>query len=156
MAGQLAESLFWRNFEELTVWELHDVLRLRCRVFIIEQNCPFGDVDGEDPQALHLLASSDGVPGIAGYLRCLPSADGAHVIIGRVVTAPEARASGLGRRLMTEAVAEMRRRFLTLPMALSAQSRLERFYVGLGFQRTSPDYMDDGILHCDMRLDRDG
>lgn len=111
---------------------------------------------GAGPRALHLLATSDGVTSLAGYLRCLPAVEGAQVTIGRVVTAPEARADGLGRRLMAEAVAEMRRPFPDMPVALSAQSRLERFYAGFGFRRTSADYLDDGILHCDIRLDRGG
>lgn len=145
------ERLAWRTFDEFSLLELHDVFRLRCRVFIVEQQCHYADVDGLDPDALHLLAWSPGVTGLSGYLRLLHDETG-PVRIGRVVTAPEARSGGLGKRLMIEALDICARRFGSAPVELSAQAHLEHFYESVGFARISNSYLEDGIEHCDMRL----
>lgn len=141
----------WRAFDELSVHELHALLRLRCAVFVVEQACPYADVDGLDPEADHLLAwGGDGE--LAGYLRVFrPGPDGAPARIGRVVTAQPARGMGLGRWLMREALAEIERRHGPAAVELSAQVRLARFYAGLGFAEVSDPYDEDGIPHCRMR-----
>ncbi|HLZ66077.1 MAG TPA: GNAT family N-acetyltransferase [Aliidongia sp.] len=145
----MSEQFRWRTFETLSTTELYALLRLRSDVFVVEQNCVFGDIDGKDQQALHLLALVDDVLG--GYLRVFPPAEERAARIGRVVVAPTCRATGLGRRLMAEALDEIARRLGPVPVELSAQAHLERFYGGFGFVRVSDDYLEDGILHCDMR-----
>jgi len=131
------------------------VLRLRADVFVVEQACVFAEIDGRDPEALHLLARIPGSDGLAGTLRLFPPKRGARASIGRVATATSARGLGLGRAIMMEGVAEARRRFGGTPVEIGAQARLEAFYAGLGFVRTSPDYDEDGILHCTMVRDAD-
>lgn len=143
----------WRRFDELSPRELHDALRLRSRVFVVEQNCVYLDVDGRDPEALHLYAWLDAMPELAGYLRCF-TPPGHAARIGRVITAPEVRGTGLGRRLMAEALRGLAERCGPIAVELSAQAHLERFYGSFGFARCSENYLEDGIPHCEMRLER--
>jgi len=140
-------NLRWRDaaFAELTVAELHAIYALRARVFVVEQACAYQDVDDHDLTARHLWAEADGR--IVAYLRIVPAgAKYAEQSIGRVVTAPEARGTGLGRELM--------RRGLALagdaPLRIGAQAHLERFYSELGFVRASDVYDEDGIPHIEM------
>ena len=141
----------WRSFDALTPRELHDVLKLRADVFVVEQACVFPEIDGRDPEALHLLLRpGEGQP-LAGTLRLFgPVREGEPAVIGRVATAPFARGTGLGRALMVEAIAEARRRFGPVPIRIGAQARLERFYGSFGFLRVGEDYIEDGIVHCPM------
>ena len=137
----------WRCFDALSARELHDLLKLRGDVFVVEQSCLFAEIDGRDPDAIHLLAwTAEGGP-LAGTLRLFPpDAATGRAVIGRVATAPSARGTGLGRALMAEA----RRRFGPAPVAIGAQARLERFYAGLGFVRDGEDHIEDGIAHRAM------
>ncbi len=144
-------SFAWRSFDALTVRELYDLLRLRADVFVVEQRCIFVDIDGRDPEALHLLARSTENTSLLGTLRLFPPhPDAGQVRIGRVATTLRARGAGLGRAMMIEGLAETQRRFGPVPVRLEAQSRLEAFYRSLGFARASEDYVEDGILHCAM------
>ena len=147
----MTERLLWRDFEALGPSELYALLRLRADVFVVEQNCVFADIDGKDPEARHLLAFAGGTLG--GYLRVFPPAKpgGGPAKIGRVVVAPAFRSTGLGRRLMAAALDEIAGRFGSAPIELAAQAHLELFYGSFGFLRCSDDYLEDDILHCDMR-----
>jgi ElaA protein len=148
----MTETFLWRSFEALKPAELHAVLKLRCEVFIVEQACAYADIDGKDPLARHLLAYVGAE--LIGCLRVFaPDGAGAAARIGRVVIAPPARGTGLGRRLMRRALAEIDARFGPVPVELSAQAHLEAFYASLGFERVSETYLEDDIPHCDMRRD---
>jgi ElaA protein len=140
----------WRSFAQLSTAELYSLLRLRCEVFVVEQQCAYLDIDGRDPEADHLLAwDSDGC--LSGYLRVFgPDATDASARIGRVVTAPGDRKAGLGRWLVRQALDFVTARYGDVPIKISAQVYLERFYADFGFERSSLDYLEDGILHCDM------
>ena len=141
----------WRAFEALSARELHDLLKLRADVFVVEQTCVFAEIDGRDPEALHLLArAQDG--NLVGTLRLFPPDATGRAVIGRVATAPAARGRGFGRALMAEGIAEARRLFGPAPIAIGAQARLERFYASFGFVRCGEDYIEDGIAHCAMIL----
>jgi len=141
------DELQWhdRAFADLTGAELYAILGLRARVFVVEQACVYQDLDGIDQVSRHVWAEAGGQ--IAAYLRIVPAGmKYAEASIGRVVTAPEARGTGLGRELM--------RRGLALaghePLRLGAQAYLEKFYVELGFVRASDVYDEDGIPHLEM------
>jgi ElaA protein len=143
-------AFIWRDFADLRPAELHALLKLRCDVFVVEQNCAFPEIDGKDPLARHLLCH-DGAD-LIGCLRIfVPGVAGDAARIGRVVVAPSARGTGLGRRLMQAALDEIEVRHGTVPVALSAQLYLEAFYASLGFERVSETYLEDGIPHCDMQ-----
>jgi ElaA protein len=139
-----------RAFDDLSPRELHDALALRQRVFVVEQACLYQDVDGKDPNALHLLGR-DETSALVAYARILPPGARFDVAaIGRVVVAPEHRGQGLARTLMLEAI-RIARDHHGPRVALSAQAHLEAFYASLGFVRVGDVYDEDGIPHVDMR-----
>jgi ElaA protein len=140
----------WRSFAQLSTAELYSLLRLRCEVFVVEQQCAYLDIDGRDQQADHLLAW-DSANRLCGYLRVFgPDGPDAAARIGRIVASSGDRGAGLGRWLVRQALDFVARRYGDVPIRISAQVYLERFYAEFGFERTSPDYREDGILHCDM------
>ena len=130
---------------ELTAAQLHDILRLRAEVFVVEQKAAYLDVDGHDlrPDTRHLWFEEES--GVTAYLRVLLDPDGVRRI-GRVVTAAAARGAGLAARLMDAA--------LTIPgeYVLDAQTYVQGFYARYGFVAEGAEYMDDdGIPHIRMR-----
>jgi ElaA protein len=140
----------WTRFEDLGVHGLYDVLALRCRVFILEQDCAYLDPDGADPHCWH-LCGHDEHGALVAYLRAVdPGVKYAEASIGRVITAPEIRGTGLGRALMQEGLARCTRQWPGEMLRISAQSRLRRFYESLGFAAASGDYLEDGIPHMQM------
>ena len=143
----------WLRFDELGVDNLYDALALRCRVFVLEQGA-FLDPDGVDRRSHHLLGRDDqGV--LQAYLRVVdPGVKYAEPSIGRVITSPETRGTGLGRRLMAEGLVRCGAAWPAHGVRISAQSRLERFYAEFGFRRDGDDYIEDGIPHCEMLLPR--
>jgi ElaA protein len=139
----------WRSFAQLSAEELYALLRLRNEVFIVEQRCAYQDIDGNDPRADHLLAW-DSHGSLSGCLRVFaPDADG-YARIGRIVSSPRHRKAGHGRSLVQQALDFIAARYGDVPVKISAQVYLERFYAEFGFARASADYLEDGILHCDM------
>ncbi len=130
---------------ELTAAQLHDVLRLRIDVFVVEQKAAYPELDGRDllPDTRHLWFEDAGE--VVAYLRVLLDPDGVRRI-GRVVTAAHARGAGLAARLMDAA--------LTVPgeYVLDAQTYVQGFYARYGFVAEGPEYTDDdGIPHIKMR-----
>lgn len=140
----------WQRFAHLGADHLYDALALRCRVFVLEQGA-YLDPDGVDRQSWHLLGR-DGVGGaLRAYLRVVdPGVKYAEPSIGRVITAPEARGSGLGRRLMEEGIARCASAFPGQGIRISAQAHLRRFYESLDFRAVGDEYLEDGIPHLEM------
>ena len=139
----------WTRFAELGVDNLYDALALRCRVFILEQG-PYLDPDGLDRQSWHLLGR-DEAGTLQAYLRVVdPGQKYAEPSIGRVITAPEVRGTGLGRRLFAEGVARCEAVWPGQGIRISAQVQLERLYSGHGFVRVGANYLEDGIPHLEM------
>lgn len=138
-----------KKFHELTLDELYAILQLRSKVFIVEQNCIYNDVDGKDQLAWHLAATENGK--LIAYARILPpGVVYTGPAIGRVVTSPSQRGSGLGRELMTRSIEHCENLFGPTPITLSAQAYLKKFYESLGFFATGDEYLDDGIPHIEM------
>lgn len=122
---------------------------LRRRVFIEEQGVSEADeMDGKDDQAIHLLATVDGVP--MGSARLLVAGEVGK--IGRVCVLPEARGTGLGAAVMEAAIAELRCQPGVTKAKLGAQTHALGFYERLGFVAEGPVYDDAGIPHRDMVL----
>jgi ElaA protein len=139
----------WLPFDRLTTRQLHDLLQLRQRVFVVEQSCAYLDLDGADPQCWHGLGMEG--PTLVATARLVPPGlKYVEPAIGRVVTAPEARRTGVGRRLMLEAIAQVQRLWPGQPIRLGAQRYLEAFYGSLGFRRDGAPYDEDGIPHIEM------
>lgn len=144
----------WRlaSFAQLTTHELYAILALRQEVFVVEQRCAYRDADGLDVHARHLFAvdavAHDGTLTLAAVARLfVPGVHAQEAVIGRVVTAPALRKSGLGRELMTRAIAASGEH---APIRIGAQAYLERFYRSLGFERAGEDYLEDDIPHLPM------
>lgn len=137
------------RFPELGVDNLYDALALRCRVFILEQG-PYLDPDGVDRLSWHLLGRDDaGV--LQAYLRIVdPGVKYAEPSLGRVITSPETRGTGLGKALTMEGVSRCVGTWPGLGIRISAQAHLSRFYGAFGFERVGDDYLEDGIPHCEM------
>ena len=143
----------WSRFSELTPEDLYAVVRLREAVFVVEQQCAYQDADGRDPQAWHLLGWSDehNERDLVAYTRIFePGIRYTECSIGRVVTAPHVRGTGLGRALMAEALRHVESLAPGQAIKIAAQRRLEKFYLELGFRTVSEPYEEDGIIHVDM------
>ena len=136
-----------KRFEELTVHELHDIYRARCRVFVVEQECPYQDVDGLDGICHHLFFRDD--DGLAAYLRLFPRPGHENTVqIGRVLTIK--RGVGLGKQLMEEAIRVAGREYPGHGLFLEAQVQAIGFYEKVGFRVTSDEFDEDGIPHVTM------
>ena len=141
----------WRCtvFDKLSVHTLYDILRLRVDVFVVEQNCPYPEVDGEDQTALHIQGYS--APGLMAYARVLPPDENDHIWIGRVIVAQSARGYGLGADLMRHAMSEAETAYPGREQWLGAQVASRGFYEASGFEVSGEEYLEDDILHVPMR-----
>ena len=143
----------WSGFADLTALAVHEMLALRQQVFVLEQKCLYADIDGLDPAAHHLLGwkTVAGKRELAATLRCLaPGAKYGEMSLGRVVTSPSARGTGLGRELVAQGIACAERLHPGHAIRIGAQAHLEAFYAGFGFRTVSAPYDEDGIPHIDM------
>jgi ElaA protein len=138
------------RFAELSGAELYEILRLRVDVFVVEQDCPYPELDGRDtePDTVHLWYERGGA--IASYLRILAEPGGA-ARIGRVCTAADARGGGLAGQLLDQALVAIGPR----SVALSAQSHLTGFYARYGFRPDGAPFLEDGIPHTPMVRSRE-
>ncbi len=148
-AVRYAEAMtpvYLRSGPELSAAELHAVLALRVAVFVVEQACPYQEVDGRDlePGTTHRWVADSA--GVAAYLRTLAEPDGT-LRIGRVVTRPDARGQGLAARLIAGVLAD----HPAATTVLSAQSHLQSWYDGFGYEADGPELLEDGIPHRPMR-----
>lgn len=140
----------WRSFSELTAYELYDILVLRQTVFVVEQNCAYLDADGVDRQSRHLYRRDQSGMMIA-YLRLVdPGVKYAEPSIGRVITHPSVRRTGVGRELMAEGLRGAARYYPGAAVRIGAQRWAESFYRSLGFECTGHEYMEDDIPHVEM------
>ncbi|GAB2768201.1 GNAT family N-acetyltransferase [Rhabdobacter roseus] len=139
-----------KAFSEFSLHELYQVLRLRNEVFVVEQQCPFQDLDNKDQDCHHLLAYlEEGT--LAAYARLVPAGlTFEHAAIGRVVTSPSVRHLGLGRELMQRSIGAIEQLYGPVPIQIGAQLYLKRFYEAFGFRAASPMYLEDGIEHIEM------
>jgi ElaA protein len=137
-------------FSELSLETWYDISKLRVEVFIVEQQCIYQEFDGKDLQAIHLYGYHDGK--LAASARLLPpgvSYDG-YCSIGRVVSEAAFRRYGFGMQLMEEAVRLCGVYYPGIPIKISAQEYLLKFYERFGFEAVGDIYMEDGIRHSAM------
>lgn len=141
----------FKAFDALSPLELYNVLRLRNAVFIVEQNCPYQDLDEKDQATVHVLGYDK--DRLVAYARILPPGTScAEAGIGRVLTAKSHRGLGVGQILMSRSINETRRLFPGADIRISAQAYLESFYMSFGFQRVGTNYLEDNIPHLPMLL----
>ncbi|HFU3843078.1 TPA: GNAT family N-acetyltransferase [Streptococcus suis] len=138
-----------KAFDQLSLQELYAILTLRVDVFVVEQACPYPEVDGKDPNCLHLLGTDEGE--LVAYLRILPAGlSYDEVSIGRVVVKSSHRGKGLGRPMMEQAIDFITTVWEESQIKIGAQAHLEKFYSSLGFEPVSEVYLEDNIPHLDM------
>ncbi|WP_118972713.1 GNAT family N-acetyltransferase [Taibaiella koreensis] len=139
-------------FDTLSTAELYSLLQLRSRIFVVEQNCPYQDLDDKDQAALHLWCNDEQGLAVA-YCRILPAgASYPEVSIGRVANDTAIRGKGIGRQLMQEALDSIRKHWGAVPVRISAQEYLQRFYESMGFEPVGAAYLEDNIPHIEMLL----
>lgn len=142
-----------KKFNDFSVTELYNVLKLRANVFVVEQECAYPELDDKDQTAIHLLAREDDATLIA-YLRILPRGlTFDEVSIGRVVVTKNSRGKGIARELVQRAIAFIQEEWQEKQIKIEAEYYLREFYESLGFQRVSDPYLEDGIKHIEMLLE---
>ncbi|MUK63620.1 GNAT family N-acetyltransferase [Aliivibrio fischeri] len=149
--------IHWQKipFTELTTSQLYELLRLRVDVFVVEQTCPYPELDGKDCQdgVHHLIGTKDNE--IIACARLLPAGTSyINVSIGRVATKGTARGDGLGHELLSQALACCEELWPGESIDIGAQEHLTHFYQKHGFEVISDMYLEDDIPHVDMRLEK--
>lgn len=143
-------TLHIKTFQELTVDELYELLMVRTEVFVVEQDCVYQDMDGDDKEAIHVwITEGDKVVALA---RVCPA--GVHlptISIGRVITT--VRGNGYGKQIMLAAIDVAVERFGATSIDIEAQEYAKGFYQGVGFKQTSDTFILDGIPHIKMTWD---
>tara|TARA_B100000929_G_scaffold46289_2_gene32961 strand:- start:1852 stop:2295 length:444 start_codon:yes stop_codon:yes gene_type:complete len=138
-----------KAFNELTLNSLYEVLQLRAEVFVVEQNCPYQDVDGKDQKAMHILGYHK--EQLVAYTRVFkPGYYFDNASIGRVVVKENARQYGFGKDIMKASIAFIEDTLDLSTIELSAQTYLKKFYNDLGFKEIGEGYLEDDIPHIRM------
>ena len=142
-------QLYVKRFQELTIDELYAILKLRVDVFVVEQCCPYPDLDGLDREALHVWLEDDA--GIEAYVRVLDKGvKSPYAALGRVIAVR--RRMGLGTKIVQSGIEAAREIFGADAIYLEAQTYARGLYEKLGFRQISGEFLEDGIPHIRMLL----
>ena len=138
-----------KTFSELTAPELYQIIKARVDVFVVEQDCPYPDLDGYDQNALHLWTEEDGA--VLAYCRIFDQGiKYPECSIGRVLTTNLGRGKGIGKTLISYAIQVIENRLKKSEIRISAQDYLLQFYESFGFVDTGKKYLEDNIPHTEM------
>ncbi len=140
----------WSSFDQLTVCQLYELLRLRESIFIVEQDVPYVDIDGKDKQCMHLMGYAGHE--MVAYMRIVPLDlfEPGHFSLGRVVVRADLRGSGLGREMVKRGLAYLDGIRDGWPIKISSQLYLKEFYASFGFKALGESYIEDRIPHIAM------
>jgi ElaA protein len=139
-----------KHYPDLTTNEFHDIIALRLKAFVVEQNCSYLDLDGKDKKCYHLICR-DGFGKVVATARILPPGIAySEVSIGRVVLDQEMRGKGIGHQLMEQSMKFINEEFGVVPVRISAQKHLENYYKTHNFISTGKEYLEDEIPHVEM------
>jgi len=139
-----------KPFKELTTDEFHDILALRIKVFVVEQNCPYQELDGKDKKGVHIFGI-DKNKEVVATARILPkNISYSELSIGRVVTDVSVRQKKVGIELMENCMTYIKNKFPNEAVRISAQTHLDKFYQKFGFVSTGKKYLEDNIPHTEM------
>ena len=145
-------KLHKKTFQELTTEELYELLRVRSEVFVVEQNCVYQDMDGDDQKAIHLwLTVEEKVVALASV--CPAGTHMKEISIGRVITTE--RGKGYGKQMMLYAIDAAIEHFDAKLIDIEAQEYAKGFYESVGFRQSSEPFMLDGIPHIKMTWTRE-
>jgi len=142
----------FKEYKELTLDEFHAILQLRIDVFVVEQNCPYSELDNKDKLAYHLFAFAEEIPNeIIAYTRIFKPGDYyKHAAFGRVVVHPNYRKKEFGRVLIQETIHKIEEYLNTSTIRIGAQTYLQKFYESFDFKQDGDPYIEDGIPHIYM------
>ncbi|WP_107038908.1 GNAT family N-acetyltransferase [Brumimicrobium mesophilum] len=144
----------FKHFNDLSLNEFHDIIALRIKVFVVEQNCPYLELDGKDKKSYHLICRN-GKGELVGTMRILPQGVAYNDVgFGRVVLDESARGEKEGHQMIEEAMAFCKAEFGDVPICLSGQKHLEGFYNKHNFYSTGKEYLEDGIPHVEMSTNK--
>lgn len=139
----------YKSFSKLTTNELYQILKLRQDVFIIEQDCIYGDIDGNDSKAYHLLFLKDDT--VIAYLRIFaPGVKVKEVSMGRIIVSKDFRGTGLGKTLIEKGIELCTNHYPDTDIRIEAQAALMSYYNQYGFKEEGEVYLWDGIDHIQM------
>jgi len=142
-----------KRFEEFSLRDFYEIIKIREEVFIVEQACVYQECDGKDRKAFHLACMEDGK--VMAYLRILEKGVSYDEIsIGRVLVRKEWRGRGLGKKLLEKAIEFIENGLKESEIRISAQEHLTNFYGSFGFETVSNMYLEDGIPHVEMFYSR--
>jgi len=139
------------KFHQLTPDQLYDILKLRVDIFVVEQKCPYPELDEKDRhvETRHMTAYDDS--GLIAYTRLLPPGlSYPDVSVGRFAVKPSSRNQGTGSLLMERTLEEIDKIWPDKVIRISAQAHLREFYEKFGFKKVSDSYLEDGIPHIEM------
>ena len=140
---------YLKRFEELSIEELYELLRLRSKVFVVEQRCNFMDMDNKDQKCYHLLGLKDNK--LLAYARIVPAGLSYEFpSIGRIVVSGDGRGMGFGVELLEVSISTVEELYGKTTIRIGAQLYLEKFYGSFGFQKSSEVYLEDEIEHIGM------
>ncbi|WP_227869567.1 GNAT family N-acetyltransferase [Undibacterium parvum] len=145
-------NITWQclRFSELSTTQLYAILKARSEVFVVEQNCVYLDMDGVDPLCQHLVAWTPAQE-VAAYLRLVPPGiKFAEASLGRVISSPALRGTGIGKQLLSKALEQLALSYPDQPVRIGAQQYLEKFYQSFGFVTASAMFLEDEIPHIEM------
>jgi ElaA protein len=140
-----------KHFDDLTKIAFHDMIQLREKVFVVEQDCPYLDVDGEDVNAYHVLGFLN--EKVVATARIFPPNEKNQVIIGRICNDDSTRGMGVGRKLVAECLAFCKAEWSEAVIKISAQCYLIKFYESFGFKVIGEEYLEDDIPHISMIIE---
>jgi len=143
-------EFFVKKYQELTTTELYEILQIRTKIFVVEQDCVYQDIDGKDEKALHVFGIKNNK--IVAYTRVFKKGDyykeGAS--LGRVLVVASERTHGYGHQLLQLSIQVIQQEFNTQKIVISAQKYLLAFYESHGFIKQGYEYLEDGIPHFEM------
>ncbi|MGT2888075.1 GNAT family N-acetyltransferase [Streptococcus didelphis] len=139
-----------KGYKELSRDDLFAIYKLRVSVFVVEQNCPYQEVDEDDLNCLHAMNWEN--QRLVAYYRLIPEQEKNLVHLGRVIVAKDFRGTGMGRDLLSHAITSSKKRYPQAKLHAQAQAYLQEFYETFGFKAVSDIYLEDDIAHLDMIL----
>ncbi|MGX6961863.1 GNAT family N-acetyltransferase [Vagococcus xieshaowenii] len=141
-------KLIIKKLDELSTTELLHIMQQRVAVFVVEQNCPYQEIDELDERAIHMwLAEGEE---IVAYTRVIPYEQ--HTAFGRVLVNEDYRGNGYGQKIVAATIAYIQEHEFAQRIEISAQAYLESFYQHFGFESISDIYLEDDIPHIVMEL----
>ncbi|QCX40921.1 GNAT family N-acetyltransferase [Aureibaculum algae] len=145
---------FLKTFDQLSLNEFYSILKLRIDIFVVEQNCPYPELDNKDQLAHHLFCINNNE--VIAYTRIFKPGDYyVQSAFGRVVVHENFRKQELGKKLIEQTINETYKLYGKTPIKIGGQVYLKKFYESFGFQQKGEGYLEDGIPHIYMILDNE-